>query len=153
RTSPRRTRVCHRIARSADGDERVREMRYAARPFTLRTHPPKEPTMVSMRTIILTAALLALGACTAPFTSTWKAPDAQPFELRGAKVAAVVMMRDEAARRSAEDTLANAISAHGAQGVPMYQIFPDAKPTSEADAKRALEKAGFAGAVVLRPVG
>jgi hypothetical protein len=111
----------------------------------------KEPMMVSIRTMVLAAAF-ALCGCTAPFVSTWKAPDAKPFELRGAKVAAVVMMRNEAARRSAEDTLANEISAHGAQGVPMYQIFPDAKPSSETQAKAALEKAGFAGVVVLRPV-
>ena len=108
--------------------------------------------MVSMRPILFAASVLALCGCTPAFTSTWKAPDVRPLELSGAKVAAVVMMRNEAGRRSAEDTLANAISAHGAQGRPMYQIFPDAKPANEAEAKKALEAAGFAGAIVMRPV-
>ena len=108
--------------------------------------------MTSIRTIYLAAALFALGGCASPFVSTWKAPDAQPFELRGAKVAAVVMMQNEAGRRAAEDALAHEISVYGAQGVPMYQIFPDARPTSEPEARKALEHAGMAGVVVIRPV-
>ena len=108
--------------------------------------------MISIRTTFLTTLVFALCACTSAFTSTWKAPDAQPFQVSGAKVAAVVMMQNEASRRAAEDALASEITAHGAKGVPMYQIFPDARPSSEAEAKAALEKAGFAGTVVLRPV-
>ena len=108
--------------------------------------------MVSIRTMFFAAGVLALCACTPAFVSTWKAPDAKPFELSGAKVAPVVMMRNEAARRSAEDTLAQEITAHGAKGVPMYQIFPDARPANEAEARKALEKAGMAGVVVMRPI-
>jgi len=108
--------------------------------------------MISIRTIYLGAGLLALCGCTAAFVSTWKAPDAKPFELSGAKVAAVVMMSSEAARRAAESTLAQEITTYGAQGVPMYQIFPDARPTSEPEARKALERAGMAGVVVIRPV-
>jgi hypothetical protein len=108
--------------------------------------------MISIRTIYLAAGLLALCGCTSAFVSTWKAPDAKPFELSGAKVAAVVMMRSEAARRAAESTLAQEITAHGAQGVPMYQIFPDMQPTSEPEARKALEHAGMAGVVVIHPV-
>lgn len=108
--------------------------------------------MTLNRLIVLAAAMLALGGCTSAFVSTWKAPDAQPFELSGARVAAVVMMRNEAGRRAAEDALAREISAHGAQGVPMYQIFPDSRPKTEDEAKKALEKAGMAGVVVMRPV-
>ena len=108
--------------------------------------------MIPNRLIVLGAVILALGGCTSAFVSTWKAPDVQPFELSGARVAAVVMMRNEAGRRAAEDALAREITAHGAQGVPMYQIFPDARPKSEDEAKKALEKAGMAGVVVMRPV-
>ncbi len=108
--------------------------------------------MIPNRLIVLAAAILALGGCTSAFESTWKAPDAQPFELSGARVAAVVMMRNEAGRRAAEDALAREITAHGAQGVPMYQIFPDARPKSEEEARKALEKAGMAGVVVMRPI-
>ncbi len=108
--------------------------------------------MIPNRLIVLAVAILALGGCTSAFESTWKAPDAQPFELSGARVAAVVMMRNEAGRRAAEDALAREITAHGAQGVPMYQIFPDARPKSEEEARKALEKAGMAGVVVMRPI-
>src|SRR5262245_60410585 len=105
--------------------------------------------MNSIRTTLLTIVAFALCACAAPFTSTWTAPDAQPFELSGAKVAAVAMMENEAARRTAEDAIAREITARGATGVPMYQIFPDSRPSSEPEARAALEGEGFAGVVVL----
>jgi hypothetical protein len=62
------------------------------------------------------------------------------------------MMTSEAARRAAEEALAREITIRGAQGVPMYQIFPNDEPANEADARKVLEKAGFAGAIVMRPV-
>jgi hypothetical protein len=104
---------------------------------------------------LIVALALWLSACATPagFVATWRAPDAQPLELRGAKVAAVVMMSNEASRRAAEDTLAREISARGATGVAMYTILPGAKPENEAEARAALEQAGISGAVVMRPVG
>ncbi len=101
--------------------------------------------------VILAAAILSACASSG-FESTWKAPDAQPLEVRGSKVAAVVMMNNEASRRVAEDTLAREISARGAVGVPMYSIYPDMKPSNEPAARAALEKAGVQGVVVMRPV-
>ena len=101
---------------------------------------------------ILLAAILAACASSAPFVSTWRAPDAQPLEVRGSKVAAVVMVNNEASRRVAEDKLAQEISARGAVGVPMYVLYPDAKPSNEPEARAALEKAGVLGVVVMRPV-
>jgi hypothetical protein len=95
-----------------------------------------------------------LSACaTTGFVSTWKAPDAQPLQLSGAKVAAVVMIGNEAARRAAEDALAREITARGAQGVAMYTIQPEARPDNEQAVRAAVEGAGVAGAVVMRPVG
>jgi hypothetical protein len=64
-------------------------------------------------------------------------------------VAALVMSKNEASRRTAEDALAREISAQGAQGVAMYSVT-DA--TDEAAARAAHEKEGFAGVVVMRPV-
>ena len=109
--------------------------------------------MQRIRSFRVLICVLALAGCTQPFVSTWRAPDAEPLQLKGSKVAAVVMMQNEASRRSAEETLATEISARGAQGVPMYRIFPGGTPQDEGAAKAALEKAGFAGAVVIRPVG
>jgi hypothetical protein len=95
-----------------------------------------------------------LSACaTTSFVSTWKAPDAKALQLSGAKVAAVVMIQNEAARRAAEDALAREITAHGAQGVAMYTIQPEARPNNEQAVRAAVEGAGVAGAVVMRPVG
>jgi hypothetical protein len=102
--------------------------------------------------VLLTTA--ALSACaTTGFVSTWKAPDAAPLQVQGAKVAAVVMVRNEAARRAAEDALAREITARGAQGVPMYSVATEGLPENEQAARAALEAAGFDGAVVMRPVG
>jgi hypothetical protein len=99
-------------------------------------------------------ASVMLSACaTTSFVSTWKAPDATALQLKGAKVAAVVMISNEAARRAAEDALAREITAHGAQGVAMYTIQPEARPNNEQAVRAAVEGAGVAGAVVMRPVG
>jgi hypothetical protein len=103
--------------------------------------------------IVLTGCLALFACASDPFVSSWKAPDATPLEFKGSKVAAVVMMKNEASRRAAEDSLAREITARGAIGVPMYTIFPEGKPESEGAARAALEKAGVAGAVVMRPVG
>jgi hypothetical protein len=104
-----------------------------------------------MRKLILLAAFLV--ACSSnSFVASWKAPDAQPLQVTGAKVAAVVMVNNEASRRVAEDKLAREITARGAVGVPMYVIYPDAQPSNEPQARTALEKAGVLGVVVMRPV-
>jgi hypothetical protein len=99
------------------------------------------------------AVVLVLSGCaSSPFVSSWKAPDATPLEMQGAKVAAIVMMNNDASRRVAEDTLAREISARGAQGIAMYTLMPGGKPADEQSAKSVLEKAGIVGAVVMRPV-
>lgn len=102
---------------------------------------------------LIAALALALSACASePFVTSWKAPDAAPLQLQGAKVGAVVMMKDEASRRVAEDALAREINARGAQGIPGYTVLPDSRPENEAQAKAAFERAGVQGVVVMRPV-
>jgi hypothetical protein len=100
----------------------------------------------------LLVAALAACSSTPSFVSSWRAPDAQPLEIKGAKVAAVVMVSSEASRRVAEDKLAQEITARGGVGIPMYSIYPDAAPANESQARAALEKAGVLGVVVIRPV-
>jgi hypothetical protein len=98
------------------------------------------------------AMVMALTACaSSAFVSSWKDPGATPLQLRGSKVAAVVMMNNDESRRIAEDSLAREITARGALGVAMYTLMPG-KPADEAAAKEVLEQAGVAGAVVMRPV-
>jgi hypothetical protein len=96
-------------------------------------------------------AAVGLSGCAASLVSSWKAPDAEPFRLRGEKVAAVVMVSDQAVRLAGEDALARELTARGAQGVPMYTLLAGADP-DEAKARAAAEQAGVAGVVVLRPV-
>jgi hypothetical protein len=100
-----------------------------------------------------TFLLLSVACASTGFVSTWKAPDAQPLTNEGKKVAAVVMARNEATRRAAEDSLARELTLRGAEGVPMYTLLPDEPAANEAAAKAAVEKAGIAAVVVLRPIG
>ncbi len=97
---------------------------------------------------------LCLAACsTTTLASSWKSPTAKPLELKGDKVAAVVMMSDPDDRQSAEDMLASEITHYGAKGIPMYVIMPEGKAGDEAAARAALEKAQVKGVVVMRPKG
>lgn len=99
---------------------------------------------------LLTA--IALSACASrPLVSSWSAPDARPLQLKGEKVAAVVMTSDITMRRAGEDALARELSLHGVQGVPMYTLLTDADP-DEAKVRAAAERAGIVGVVVMRPV-
>jgi hypothetical protein len=88
-----------------------------------------------------------------PFVSSWRAPNAEPLQISGAKVAAVAMIDQVASRRAAEDAIARELTARGATGVPMYTVYPSQAPTDEPAARAALEKEGFTGLVVFRPVG
>ena len=109
--------------------------------------------MSAIRSTGVLLAAVVVSACAAnDFVSSWKAPDAQPLQLQGAKVAAVVMVNSEASRRVAEDKLAREITARGGVGIPMYSIYPDTTPANESAARAALEKAGVLGVVVMRPV-
>jgi hypothetical protein len=52
---------------------------------------------------IAAAAALSLAACASTkFNSTWKAPDSQPLNFQGQKVAAVVISPHESTRLGAE---------------------------------------------------
>jgi hypothetical protein len=96
---------------------------------------------------------LAAGACGPGIVivKSERQPDAEPLQLRGEKVAAVVMMQNQTIRRTAEDTLAKAITKRGAVGVPMYTILASPNPADEQAARDALDRAGVKGVIVLRP--
>ena len=102
------------------------------------------------RAALAAACALALGACaTAKFNATWVNPEAQALSFKaGDKVLAMVPIKNEGMRRIAEDSLARAISARGLQGIPSYTLIPAELTKDKAHA--AAEKAGAAGAVVMR---
>jgi len=108
---------------------------------------------MQIRFVWLLAATACAGCASTPFVSSWRAPNAEPLQINGAKVAAVAMIEQEASRRVAEDAIARELTARGATGVPMYRIHPGEDPSDEAVARAALERDGFTGLVVFRPVG
>jgi hypothetical protein len=101
--------------------------------------------------VVLFAAVAASACASSNFVSSWKSPTAKPLDAKGATVAAVVMMKDSPAQRSAEDKLASEITARGAKGVPMYKLMPESELKDEAQAREALKQAGVAGVVVMHP--
>jgi hypothetical protein len=99
------------------------------------------------------AALACAGCASTPFVASWRAPDAELLQIEGARVAAVAMIDQVVSRRAAEDAIARELTARGAVGVPMYMIYADEDPTDEPAARAALEREGYTGLVVFRPVG
>jgi hypothetical protein len=106
---------------------------------------------VNIQSLALALALSACGTAsgTTTFVSSWKSPSAKPLEVKGSKVAAVVILDDVASRRNAEDALAQQITERGGQGVPMYKIVQASY--QEAAAREALAKADVHGVVVMQP--
>lgn len=99
-------------------------------------------------------ALVGTGAWAGTrFTSSWKAPDAQPESFKGAKVAALVMHPDESLRYPAEEALAREITARGPVGMPAYSIVPKELIKDKDKAREFLEKAGVVGVLAMRVVG
>ena len=105
------------------------------------------------RTFVVLGSIGLVACATTTYESSWRAPDAQPIgSLKGQKVIGMVVTKNTAARRSAEDALAAAITAQGGQGVPGYTIASDDIVTNEARVRTAVEASGAAGVVVMRPV-
>lgn len=100
---------------------------------------------------MLAGLMLATCSPKITFVSSVRQPTAEPLALKGDKVAAVVMVYDPDRRKAAEDALAREITRRGAQGVPMYAIWPSIDPDDEAAARAALEQAEVKGVVVMRP--
>jgi hypothetical protein len=100
-------------------------------------------------------ATLALAGCaTTTFVTTWKAPDAQPLNLKaGDKVVAIVMAKQESLRRSGEANLADVLDKAGLQGVPAYMLANEVELLDEGKAKRVIDASGAVAAVVVRPMG
>lgn len=101
---------------------------------------------------VLILSVGVLGGCASTsFVSTWQEPLDGPIEFQGKRVAAVVVSPDESTRRAAENALSRELSRRGAQGVPSYTLIrSEAEVKDQESAKRILEEANVAGAVVMR---
>jgi hypothetical protein len=108
----------------------------------------------TLTTALLAAAAVTLTACrtTSSFHSTWQNPAALTLDLRGRKVAALVLHENEALRCAAEDALAREITVHGGVGVPAYTLLPREAVHDKDMAKLLLEQAQLEGVVAMRAV-
>lgn len=105
------------------------------------------------KVVLAATATLTLAACaTTSLQSKWKNPSAAPLNLRGKKVAALVVTDQGALRYPAEDEAAREITAHGGVGIPAYTILPEGRIPDEKVARAVFEKEGIAAVVVLRTV-
>ena len=83
--------------------------------------------MPPLRSLALMALVSATAACgSSSFNSTWANTRAQPVDMTGKKVVAVVRVAEDARRRASEDELARELTSRGAQGIPSYKVFPGA---------------------------
>jgi hypothetical protein len=101
------------------------------------------------------AAALAgpIHAASTKFQSTWKSPDAASVDLRGQKVAALVIRKDDVSRQEVEYTLAKELIARGMQGVAAYTIVPASELRNREAAKARMDKAGIVAVVVMKEIG
>jgi hypothetical protein len=108
--------------------------------------------MIACTRLPMLLGALLLSACSSTLSTNWKDPGATPLEFKGHKVVAIVLIKDAAKRRLAEDRLAQQIAARGAEGRSMYSLLPDATADNEQQTRAALEAAGVKGAIVMRPI-
>ncbi|HEX5098711.1 MAG TPA: hypothetical protein VFV94_04395 [Polyangiaceae bacterium] len=111
------------------------------------------PVMARLAATLVLFCSVSLFGCgpSIKIVTSVRPPGAEPLNMRGERMAAVVMMQNQSIRRQAEDALARAITKHGARGVPMYTMLASPNPADEAKAREALERAGIKGLVVMRP--
>ncbi|MCU0559365.1 MAG: hypothetical protein MUD16_04150 [Desulfobacterales bacterium] len=99
----------------------------------------------------LAAAALALTACaSAPFGSTWRAPEARSFAIAGQKMAALYASDVEATRRNAEEAMAGEINARGGKGIAAYTLLDSESGQDRAAVFEMLRQAGVEKALVMR---
>jgi len=102
--------------------------------------------------VAIAGVTLMACASASSFHSTWRNPSIGPLNLEGKKVAALVLIEDEAIRHRAEDALAREISAHGGVGVPAYTLVPKDLVHNKEKAREILEQADVEGVVAMRAV-
>src|SRR5687767_11149409 len=106
----------------------------------------------TIRLLSLSLIVTSAACSSTPFTSTWKAPDAQALDPRGHKIAAVFISSDEAGRHIAEDVLVRRLSEHGAEGVATYSLIPSSELTNMSLVKQRLTAAGVEGVLTVRVI-
>ena len=110
-----------------------------------------QPTRTLVAAALLAAAVVSLSAKTR-FESVWKSPEAATVSFAGAKVAALVIDKDDSLRVAGEEALVRELNARGMQGVASYRMVPKEELLDADRARPWYEKAGVQGVVALRVV-
>jgi len=110
----------------------------------------RQPVAVIVPVILLAAGITLAGKT--KFQSVWKAPDAATVSFAGAKVAALVIDKDDSLRVAGEEALVRELTARGLQGVPSYRMIPKEELQNAEKARPWFERAGIQGVVALRVV-
>jgi hypothetical protein len=110
-----------------------------------------QPNRTLIVVALLAAAVVAVSAKT-KFESVWKSPEAATVSFAGAKVAALVIDKDDSLRMAGEEALVRELNARGMQGVASYRMVPKEELLDADRARPWYEKAGVQGVVALRVV-
>ena len=111
--------------------------------------------MTRQRSLALLALLAVIGvplAANTKFQSVWKSPEAAKVSFAGAKVAALIIDKDESLRVAGEEALVRELTARGIQGVASYRMVPKEELQDPDRARVWYEKAGVQGVVALRVI-
>ncbi|MFO7706850.1 MAG: hypothetical protein R6V84_01670 [Desulfobacterales bacterium] len=101
--------------------------------------------------LLIAATALVVAACaTAPFKTTWRAPEEGSFAIAGQKIAALYVSDVEATRRNAEEAMADEITARGGKGIAAYSILDSESGQDRAKAFELFRQAGIEKAMVMR---
>lgn len=101
------------------------------------------------------ALLFILSSCAAStqFKSTWKAPDAQPLQVKtGDLVVTMVMSKTESTRRTGEDLVGAELKQRGLRSIPSFTLVPTDQIDDKEKAIAAIRDTGAAAVFVLRPM-
>ena len=106
----------------------------------------------SAAAVLVVSLVAGVGAAKPKFTSTWKAPAAEALAYAGRKVVGLIVSPDMNLRMSAEEALAQQLTAKGVQGVAAYRLIPQEEIRDPERVKGWFERAGAAGVVIMRLV-
>lgn len=106
---------------------------------------------ISVTTLVLLAFVVA-GYAGPKFVTTWKDPTAGKFNLKGKKVAAIVISSYTSVRVGGETSLAYELTKRGAQGIAGHTLLPEeiSRADKSEEARKKLEEAGIEHAVIMR---
>jgi len=104
---------------------------------------------------LIVVPLVGLLACSTGtvFKNTWKDPDAAPLTLKpGDLVIAMVMSKEETTRRTGEDLLGEELRQRGLRPIPSFTLIPTDQVDNKEKAAAAIQDAGAAALVAMRPI-